>query len=190
MAKLVMIIGPHAVGKMTVANALKKITGFCVATNHDSLEVPNKIFGWGTDSFKELRDIMRKSIFDLSIKNNVDLIFTFIPDFNDERDIKYMNDLKCLYEKSGGEFYFVELETSLEERIKRNVTEDRLREKPTKRNIERSQKEIVEAMSKYRMNSKSGEITYDNYLKINNENLLPDDVAEIIAKEFCFRRGV
>ena len=184
MANLMIICGPQAVGKMTVAKAIKERTGYSVSTNHDSLEIPSRIFGWGTPSFKELRSIIRKEVFDLSIKNDVNLIFTYIIDFNDENDVKYVDELKKKYEKSGGKFYLVELETNLEERLKRNVTEERLLEKPTKRDVERSNKELVDSMDKYRMNSKEGEITYNNYLRIDNSNLSPEEVAKMVIKEF------
>ena len=184
MANLMIICGPQAVGKMTVANTLKEKINFVVATNHDSLEVPNKIFGWGTDSFKELRDLIRNGIFDISIRNNVDLIFTYIIDFNDKNDIKYVDDLKEKYEKTGGKFYIVELETNLEERLKRNVTEERLKAKPTKRDTERSNKELVDSIEKYRMNSNDGEVTYENYIKINNTNLTPEEVVRVIVEKF------
>ena len=184
MANLMIICGPQAVGKMTVANTVKEKINFVVATNHDSLEVPNKIFGWGTDSFKELRDLIRNGIFDISIRNNVDLIFTYIIDFNDKNDIKYVDDLKEKYEKTGGKFYLVELETDLEERLKRNVTEERLKAKPTKRDTERSNKELVDSIEKYRMNSNDGEVTYENYIKINNTNLTQEEVTRIIVEKF------
>jgi histone acetyltransferase (RNA polymerase elongator complex component) len=184
MANLMIICGPQAVGKMTVAKAIKEKIGWAVSTNHDSLEIPARIFGWGTPSFKELRNMMRKEIFDLSIKNDVDLIFTYIVDFNDENDVKYVKDLKEKYEKNGGKFYFVELETNLEERLKRNVTEERLLEKPTKRDIERSNKELVDSMYKYRMNSNEGELDFENYIRIDNTNLSPEEVANKVIKQF------
>jgi len=34
------------------------------------------------------------------------------------------------------------------------------------------------------MNSKKDEIKFDNYLKINNNNLTPQDVADIIINKF------
>ena len=184
MANLVVICGPQAVGKMTVAKALKEKIGYAVSINHDSLEVPAKIFGWGTPAFKEMRNVLRNTVFDLCIKDNIDLIFTYTLDFGDEEDVNKIIKRKEQFEKSGGVFYFVELETSLEERLKRNVTEDRLLEKPTKRNIERRNKELVESIDKYRMNSYEGEVSFDNYIKINNEKLSPEEVVEIIIKKF------
>ena len=184
MANLIVISGAQASGKMTIANKIKEKTDYTVATNHDSLEVPAKIFGWGTEGFKKLRDLIRSSIFDIAIENNVNLIFTFVFAFDMQEDWDYVNSLKEKFEKNNGKFYFVELETSLEERLKRNVCEDRLKEKPTKRDIERSNKELIDTVDKYRLNSNDGEVTYENYLKINNTDKTPEEVADIIIKKF------
>ncbi len=45
MSNLVVIAGPQAVGKMTVAENLKEKIGYSLMVNHDSIEVSNKIFG-------------------------------------------------------------------------------------------------------------------------------------------------
>ena len=39
-------------------------------------------------------------------------------------------------------------------------------------------------MEKYRLNSLEGEITYPNYIKINNTNLSASEVAERIKEKF------
>jgi hypothetical protein len=39
-------------------------------------------------------------------------------------------------------------------------------------------------MEKYRLNSLPGEITRKNYLKIDNTNIIPEEVAERIKSEF------
>ena len=52
MSNLVVIAGPQAVGKMTVAENLKEKIGYSLMVNHDSIEVSNKIFGRKTDDQK------------------------------------------------------------------------------------------------------------------------------------------
>ena len=44
MANIIIIAGPMAVGKMTVAEALKEKIGYRLMTNHDSIEISDKIF--------------------------------------------------------------------------------------------------------------------------------------------------
>ena len=43
MPNLIIVSGPHAVGKMTVAESLRDKTGYCLMVNHDSIEVSDKI---------------------------------------------------------------------------------------------------------------------------------------------------
>jgi len=53
-------------------------------------------------------------------------------------------------------------------RIERNKTENRLLNKPTKRNIEHSENVFRYLESNYRLNSLENEISKKNYVKINN----------------------
>ncbi len=58
-----------------------------------------------------------------------------------------------LFEKS----YVIELETSLEERLKRNKTANRLEYKASKRDLEWSENELLKSMEKHKLNSNPGE---------------------------------
>ena len=183
MSKLILITGAQAVGKMTVGEALKNKTGFAMTTNHDSLELAAKIYGWGTPSHKELSENIRKSTFNVAINNNVDLIFTYVWAFNQKEDWEYVENINQIF---NGELYVVELVTDLQTRIERNKTEYRLSMKPSKRDIEHSQQELLSSLDKYRLVSNEGEVTYPNYIKIDNTNLSPKEVADTIINKFSF----
>ena len=45
MANLVIVCGPQAVGKMTVAESLRDKLRYNMMMNHDSIEMSDKIFG-------------------------------------------------------------------------------------------------------------------------------------------------
>ncbi len=184
MANLIVISGPQAVGKMTVAEQLKEKTGYSLMVNHDSIEVSDKIFGRGTDAQKELNKLIRENVFNIATKNNIDLIFTFVTAFNCDDDINYLNNLKKQFEESGGTFYFVELYADVKTRLDRNVTPHRLASKFSKNDIERSNKDLIESMDKYRLNSNEGETICNNHLKIDNTILLPEEVADMIVDYF------
>ena len=64
MPNLVVISGPQAVGKMTIAEKLKEKIVYSLMVNHDSIEVSNKIFGRKTDAQKELKALIRKDVFE------------------------------------------------------------------------------------------------------------------------------
>ncbi len=78
----------------------------------------------------------------------------------------------------------MELEADGEERIDRNKHSRRLKYKPTKRNIEKSEKSLKDYDMKFRLNSKKGEIKKENYIRIDNTNLNPEEVAQKVKKEF------
>ncbi|HWI48469.1 MAG TPA: shikimate kinase, partial [Rummeliibacillus sp.] len=44
--------------------------------------------------------------------------------------------------------------------------------------------DLLSSIEEYRLNSTEGEITQENYLKINNTNLAADEVALMIKKQF------
>ena len=87
-----------------------------------------------------------------------------------------------LFEKS----YTVELETTLEERLRRNKTANRLEHKASKRDLEWSEKDLLRSIEKQRLNSKpgEGEKIFKNYLKIDNTNITAVDTAKMIKQKF------
>lgn len=54
MANLVIVCGSQAVGKMTVAESLRDKLRYNMMMNHDSIEMSDKIFGFGTPAQKEM----------------------------------------------------------------------------------------------------------------------------------------
>lgn len=184
MANIIIVSGPQAVGKMTIAENLKDKIGYALMVNHDSIEVSNKIFGGKTEAQKELKALIRKDVFDLAVKHNINLIFTVVVAYDLPEEIEYLNELKEKFENTGGKFYYVELEADLETRLERNLTPHRLEQKPSKRDTEWTVKDILKTMEKYRLNSNDGEIAYENYIRINNTNLSPDEVSNIIIERF------
>ena len=184
MPNLIVIAGPQAVGKMTVAEKLKEKIGYSLMVNHDSIEVSKKIFDTNERAWRDLNRLIRENVFQTAIKNDVNMIFTFVIAFDMQEDIDYLNRLKSMFEASGGEFYFVELEADLETRLQRNLTPHRLEEKKSKRDLQWSEKELLDLMEKYQLNSNEGEKLFDNQIKINNTNLKPDEVANIVIEKF------
>lgn len=52
--KFLIIVGPHAVGKMTVGQELEKITGLKLFHNHMTIELVSPFFSYGTETGKKL----------------------------------------------------------------------------------------------------------------------------------------
>jgi hypothetical protein len=183
--KFILVFGPQAVGKMTVGHELEKTTELKLFHNHMTIELVSPFFNYGTESGKRLVKLFRKEIFEEVSKSDLDgLIFTYVWAFDQQSDWDYVDEVCNIFESKGGDIYFVELEADLEERLGRNKSSHRLEHKPTKRNIERSERDLRSSMEKYRLNSKNGEIKKENYIRINNTNLNPEEVAKIIKEKF------
>lgn len=183
--KLVFIFGPQAVGKMTVGQKLAEQTGFKLFHNHMTLELLAPIFGFTEDTWR-LSDLFRYEIFKSVAANNelTGLIFTYVWAFNEESDWAFVDKICQIFKEENAEVYFVELEADLNERIARNKTPNRLKHKPSKRNVEYSEQELKTSLEKYRLNSYDGEITKEKYIKLNNTNKSSKEVAEIIINTF------
>ncbi len=183
--KFILLFGPQAVGKMTVGQELEKITELKLFHNHMTIELVSPFFNYGTETGKRLVGLFRREIFEaVSMSDLEGLIFTYVWALDDQNDWDYVNEVCELFESRGAATYFVELEADLEERVERNKSPHRLQEKPTKRNIERSERDLRSTMEKYRLNSTVGEINRENYIRINNEKLSPEEVAKIIKDRF------
>ena len=112
-------------------------------TNHDSIEIALRIFSSNKDAKLKLKSKIREDVFNICLENNISIIFTFVVDFNTKDDILYLNELKNKFEKTGGHFYLIELEADLQTRLERNKTPHRLECKPSKKNIEWSDRNEI-----------------------------------------------
>ena len=184
MSDLIVVCGPQAVGKMTVAEGLRDKLHYNMMMNHDSIELSDRIFGFGTPAQKEFNRIIRVNAFELAVKHNVDLIFTYVCAFDVPEEKEYTTKLKDMFEQSGGRFFFVELSADLETRLARNETPHRMERKASKRDVAWSRANLLGDAEKYRLNSAEGETWFENHLKIDNTNLTPDEVADRIIAAF------
>lgn len=182
--KLVVIFGPGAVGKMTVGQELAKRTGLRLFHNHMTIEPVLDLFGYfHAPAILAMRDLL---IQEFVKTENVGMIFTMIWSFDSKGDWDLIDGYRRIFEEAGGEAYFVELEASHDERMRRNHTENRLLNKPSKRDLAASDERLKRMDEMFRQNSRPGEVPYPNYLRINNENMEPSEAARLIAERFGF----
>ena len=175
--KLVLIIGAGAVGKMTVGQELMKITNLRLFHNHMMIEPVLEIFGkFKGDTILKLREIIFD---DFTSDNNYGMIHTLMWAFDMPADWEYVENLASKFD----EVYCVELIASQKVRLERNKTENRLINKASKRDIEASDKRVLNE-DLHRLVSNDGEIPFENYLRINNESLSAEEVAKIIKDKF------
>ena len=180
--KLVIIIGSGAVGKMTVGQALMKKTGLRLFHNHMMIEPVIEIFGkYNGNAVIKLRKVIFEEFLESDSKG---MIFTFMWAFDRQADWDYIKGVADMFEDKGAEVIWVELVAPQEIRLQRNNTENRLKNKASKRNLDFSTKCILNEDANYRLVSNEGEITFENYIKIDNSNLTPDEVADMIINRF------
>ncbi|MBR5712276.1 MAG: AAA family ATPase [Lachnospiraceae bacterium] len=184
MANLIVVCGPQAVGKMVVAESLRDKLRYNMMMNHDSIEISDRIFGFATPAQREFNFAFREKAFELAVKHNVDLVFTYVCAFDDPRDVGYLKGLHDLFTQNGGEFYFVELTADLKTRLARNETPHRLERKASKRDIEWSRENLLRDMERYRLNTNEGEVLFNNHIKIDNTDLEPDEVADRVIEAY------
>ncbi|KRE48087.1 AAA family ATPase [Paenibacillus sp. Soil522] len=182
--KFVLIFGPQAVGKMTVGHELEKISDLKLFYNHMTIELLAPYFGFSREMWG-LANKFRQDIFEAAAASGMyGMIFTYVWGFDLQGDWDYVNKICKIFEDKGAEVYFVELEADLEERIERNKTPHRLEHKPTKRDIVRSEQDLIQTLEQHRLNSLEGEIKKENYMRINNTKITAREVAEIIKNRF------
>ena len=182
------IFGPPAVGKMTAGYELTKLTGFRLFHNHMTIELVLNFFDYEQPQFHALVAEFRKRIFEEVVASDLTgLIFTFVWALELESESVYIERVCGIFREKAADVYFVELEAELEERLNRNKSAFRLSQKPSKQNLEQSEKHLLDSHEKYKLNSDGDFFYQDNYLKINNTNLSADETARRIVEEFGFK---
>lgn len=181
--KLILLFGPQAVGKMTIGEQISEKMGLPLLHNHITLDAIWPYIGWNKKTF-ELSDQLRLDMFDYIAKDPTHrgLIFTFVWAFNQKEDWEFVEKIKTILNQPQHELYFIELAADLDERLRRNQTENRLLKKPSKRDIDYSNKELLHSAKKHRLNSTPGEIKETNYLKLDVTNLSPEESSAQIIK--------
>ena len=180
--KLLFLIGNTAVGKMTVGQELIKITELRLFHNHMMIEPVKEIYGYfRRDVVMKLRDVIFE---DFAASEYYGMVLTFLWTFDQQSSWDYVSHISEIFQKFKSDIYYVELVATKEIRLQRNVTENRLKHKPSKRDIEMSNYWFFSADDEHRCESYDGEITFDNYLKIDTSFLSPAAAAKIIKEKF------
>ena len=181
----VVIFGPPAVGKMTVGYELAKLTGMKVFHNHMTIDLILEFFPYGHEKFTTLVSEFRQRIFEeVATSDLPGMLFSYVWAL-DQPDDKELVDSYCeIFRRNSAKIYFVELEADLDERLERNKSEFRLSKKSSKRDTSRSEKNLLKTEGQYKMNTDGDFFYRENYLKINNTNLSPEETAKQIAQTF------
>lgn len=183
--KFVTIFGPPAVGKMTVGYELARMTGFRLFHNHMTIDLALNFFDFGEPQFRRLVGEFRRRIFEeVAASSLPGLIFTYVWALDHASDKAFIDGSCDLFREKGGQVYFVELEAEQSERLRRNESEFRLAQKPSKRQVAESRRRLLEDDRKYKLNSERDFFYRENYTKIDNTHLPASEAARKIMDVF------
>jgi hypothetical protein len=126
MTTLIVLYGPPAVGKLTVARRLAERTGFRLFHNHLTVDLALSLFDFGTPGFRDLRAAVWREAFEAAFAAGTDgLIFTFNPE--PSVDPGFIPGLLEQARRAGGRTLLVEL-TAPAEVLKARIGADSRRD--------------------------------------------------------------
>ncbi|MEV5768479.1 AAA family ATPase [Micromonospora sp. NPDC052213] len=186
---LLFIIGPPAVGKMTVGEEISARTGLRLFHNHLAIEPVLRFFPFGSPPFGRLVDRFRYDLIEeVAASDLPGLIFTYVWAFDLPEDGQAVQQFAHPFRRRSGRVLFLELEASQEERLRRNEGTSRLAEKPSKRDVSASRRNLLDLDRQYQLNSSGQFDDSVDYLRINNTDLTPDQVAMAAINHFRLHR--
>ena len=182
--KLLILIGNSAVGKMSVGQELCKIAPFRLFHNHMMIEPVLEVFGtFNGTVIQKLRQIIFE---EFAKTDHYGLIFTFMWAFDMPSDWEYLESVKKIFGLPEEDVYYAELIAPQHVRLQRNATENRLKNKASKRDLDASNARLIRDDRNYRCESLPGEIPFPNYLRLENEHLSAEEAARMIKDHFGF----
>lgn len=182
---LLVLLGPPAVGKMTVGHEIATRTGLRLFHNHLTIDLVLRFFPFGSPPFQRLAGEFRRRILEEAAASDLPgLIFTYVWAFDDPRDAQTVDEYAQIFRARGGRVLFAELEATPDERLRRNETEFRLAEKPFKRDIAASRQRLLDDDARYQLNSRGAFDDRDDWLRLDTTTSSAADTAERIITHF------
>lgn len=173
---LIVLYGPPAVGKYTVAKELSKLTGYKLFHNHLTVDMVLPVFGRGSKIYEKLVERYRVDMIREAAKNDVNMIFTMIYAY--KADDKILKNYIKIINRYGGKVYFVRLYTNVEVLKKRIKGNSRLNFEKVK-----DQEGLKWILSKF---DTFKDVPFKPNISIDNTRLEPKSVAKLIVKQYHF----
>jgi len=182
---LLFVVGPPAVGKMTVGHEIAERTGFRLFHNHLAIEPVLRFFDFGSPPFTRLVEGFRMRLFEeVAASDLPGLVFTYVWAFDLPADRKAIDEYAEPFRARDGRVLFLELQATQQERLRRNRGEFRLAEKASKRDLEASRQGLLELDRKHQLNTAGEFDGREDYLRLDNTDLAPEAVAEQAIAHF------
>ncbi len=186
---LIFIVGPGAVGKMTVGTELAARTGMKLFHNHQTIDLLLRFFPFGSPPFIRLvHEFRRRIMEEVAAGDLPGLIFTYVWAFDQPSDQREVDAYTEIFLARGGAVHYVELQAPQDVRLQRNETEFRLAEKPFKRDLAESRRQVLSLDARFQLDSRGMFEGREDYLRIDNTVLSAADVAEMVIEHFHLAR--
>jgi shikimate kinase len=166
----VLLYGPPAAGKLTVARMLAERYNMTLLDNHMTFDVALRVFDFGTQEFNELVESLRTVLLEATAAAGRDSVSTFV--FGHEVDRPYVARVEATATRCGIDLCRVQLCPPPEVLQLRVTSESRL-----STNKIRDPETLVDLLAKYDLYAPID--TAD--LKIDNSERSPEEVVAEIA---------
>jgi hypothetical protein len=174
---------------MAVGREIEAATGLRLFHNHVAIEPVLPFFTFGTEPFVRLVDGFRNRMFEEVAQSDLPgMIFTFVWDLSSQSDTDFIERACSVFTQRGHNVAFVELSATVEQRLIRNRGAERLREKPSKRDVERSEQYLLLNTSKYRLNSDGAIPLPYRHLRIDSTELSAKATAQRAIDELGLKQ--
>lgn len=176
---------------MTVGYEIAARTGLRLFHNHHTIELILQFFPFGSPPFNRLVREFRHRIFEEVARSDLPgLIFTYVWAFDEPSDAKFVWDTAAIFTDRGSRVVYAELQATQAERLRRNETEFRLAQKPSKRDLPASRQRLLANDSRYQLDSRGRFDGQPNYLRIDTTSLSAAETAERIIAHFALPSSV
>ncbi len=179
------IYGPMAVGKLTVAKVLQRKLEYKLVHNHAINDLVDSVFERGTYARAAMIESLQRSIYEAAVKAKKNIIVTHAYSHNyishtgltDPQALKIWNKKLS---KAGARVCFVHLKAKAETLL------SRINRPSRKKFLKLVNKRIMKNLLKTKNFQTSASVP--NQIVIDNSKLSPGKVANIIIKRFKLRR--
>lgn len=176
---LIWLYGPPGVGKLTVAKALSKLTGFGVFHSQLTIAPVRPILDWDDPLFFKIVNKMRLDLIEVAAKSAcVGLIYTMV--YADKKDDSFIRKIIKTIKKHKGRVCFVKLHCHHQVHQKRVVH-------PSRKSMEKihTVKKLDFLCKKYDLHAT---IPFGSSLDIDNTHVSATSCAARIARRFKLRK--
>lgn len=172
--KLIIIHGPPAAGKLTIANAIAERSNFKVFHNHLTIDCAKPVFDFGTPAFWRIVLELRLKVIAEAARENVDMVHTFCYAKGDD-DVQFQQLIDAA-EDNSGEVHIVLLRCGDYERKRRigDPSRHQIGKLTDPESVGR-EGDVIDLQSPF-----PGRET----LIIETDDIAPEDAAEVILQHY------